>query len=266
MLVRELLPLLTGVERIVDLTPEGSDLARHLMVPEGLRHERVDPAGAAAGTLLPGDLLLAVVGPDRTEPDELGPAMAALPNGGRVLLLSTWPAAELPYHRLLDPLGGASLQVTDAIPLSQVSRHQLHVALLATRVTEPLPPRAYLMDLGRPSDRAGDVGLRTLLRIANEHVLGELVARPARSRLREQDLELAELRHQLTVAAVEQDKLRRELAALRASASFRIGRTVVEGVKHPGRAVVSVPRDLTNIWRTRRSSGPSTTVAEPPRP
>ena len=266
MLVRELLPLLTGADRLVDLTPEGADLTGHLMIPDD-RHHRVDLSAAAAEPYRPGDVLVAAIGPGLIEPDDLAPALAALPTGGRVLLLSTWPAADLPYHRLLDPLGAASMQVTDAVPLSQTSRHGLYVALLATRVTEPLPPRAYLMDLDRPPDAPGEVGLRTLLRMANEHVLGEMVARPVRRRMREQDIELAEshaelaalrierdaLHHRLSVSEKDKAKLHRQLAALQTSASFRVGRTFVDGVKHPARAVVSVPRGLSQIWRTRHT-------------
>jgi hypothetical protein len=212
MLLREILPLLPGVDRLVDLTAEEWAVTRHLNAPEELPHERLQPSAVAASALAPGDLLFAVVGPDRTEPDELAAALAALPTGGRALLVSTWPAADLPYHRLLEPLGAASLQVTDAIPVSQTSRHGLHVALIATRVTELLAPHSYLMDLDHRPAPASPDGLGTLLRMANEHLLGELVARPARRRLREQDLELAELRSQLAGLRVERDALRHQLA------------------------------------------------------
>jgi hypothetical protein len=212
MLLRELLPLLTGVDRIVELSPEGEDVIGCLQAPDDLRRHRLGPGEPPAETLDPGDLVVAVVGPDRTEPDDLAPALGALPAGGRLLLLSSWPAADLPYHRLLDPLGTACLQVTDAIPLSR-SRHGLHVALLATRVTEPLPPRGYLIDLGAGSGPGDDDKLRPLLRMANEYVLGELVARPARRRLREQDIELAGLRAELAELRIERDYLRHRLAS-----------------------------------------------------
>ena len=112
--------------------------------------------------------------------------------------------------------------------------------------------------------------------MANEHVLGEIVARPARRLLREQAIELAELRaglaelrierdalaHRMTVSDKEKAKLRKQMAALQASASFRVGRTFVDGAKHPARAVVSVPKNLTQIWKSHRAgSGPASAEA-----
>ena len=274
MLVRELLPLVTGVDRIVELAPEGSDVIRELQAPDDLPRHRLSPGDTPAEPLQPGDLVVAAVGPDRTEPDDLAPALGALPPGGRLLLFSSWPVAELPYHRLLDPLGAASLQVTDAVPLSQ-SRRGHHVALLATRVTEPVPPRGYLLGLGGEPATGEHDKLATMLRMANEHVLGELVARPARRRLREQDIELAELRAELAELRIERDTLRHRLTTaeqqnerLMASASFRVGRTVVDSARHPARAVVSAPRDLVQIWRARHADtgrgAAKPAAAEPP--
>lgn len=267
MLVRELLPLLTGVDRIVELSTEGNDITRELQPPDDLRRHRLDPGGTPAETLEPGDLVVAAAGPGRQEPDDLAPTLGALPPGGRLLLFSSWPVADLPYHRLLGPLGAACLQVTDAIPLSQ-SRYGFHAALLATRVTEPMPPRGYLLGLGATPGTGDDETLGTMLRMANEHVLGDLVARPARRRLREQDIEVAELRAELAALEIERDTIRHRLTAaeqqnerLLASASFRVGRAFVAGARHPARAVITAPRDLVQIWRTRHpETGPATSA------
>jgi FkbM family methyltransferase len=148
-----------------------------------------------------------------------------------------------------------------------------------------------------------------MLRIVNEHVLGDLVARPLRRRLIE--LERAESERaeavarakalgnsvaemneavaerellterlkdrirELTDQAAEREEkdrreideatrlaadreaqvrlLRRRLEVLQTSATFQVGRAVVDGVRHPARAVVSVPRDLARVWRQRKS-------------
>ena len=270
MLLRELLPLLTGVARIVELSPEGHDVTGDLRAPEDLPRHRLSPGDTLQEPLDPGDLVVAVIGPDHTEPHDLAPALDALPTGGRLLVLSSWPAADLPYHRLLDPLVAASMQVTDAIPLSR-SRHGLYVALLATRVTEPLPPRGYLIDLDNGPGPGDDDKLRTMLRMANEHVLGDVVARPVRRRLREQDIAVAELRAEVAELKIERDALRHRLTAaerrndkLRASASFRIGRAFVDTARHPARTVASAPRNLVDIWRTNQpGGGPVAATAAP---
>jgi hypothetical protein len=264
MLARELLPMSGGVDRIVDVTPEHVDLVAHLAIPDSVRHDRSTLDAVTGDTADAGTVLLAAVGPGLTEPDDLAAALAVLPVGARVLLMCGWPVAELPYHRLLGPLGAGECQVTAAVPLQHGRRHGFPLAVLATRVKELLPPSRYLMGTddqpGHTDPAGGDVvatdPLATMLRMANEHVLGEVVARPARRRLRELDVRISEL--EASVAAAAEDRAcleralstsedalastRRELAELRSSINYRLGR-----------AVTAVPTRLARAWRVRRT-------------
>ncbi|MFE9201837.1 hypothetical protein [Micromonospora sp. NPDC007230] len=201
MLIHELLPLFGEVDEVVDLAPEAAELSRHLRLSEGVRHVRC--TGQEVGRLPWPDrrLLVALVGEEgpRTGPDELCEALAAAPVGTPALLLLGWPVAELPAHRLLDPLVAAGCQVITAVPLDRVAGHGAYAALVLRRVDRLAVPRPYLLDLDdepvRPDDDPAD--LRVALRIANEWLLADLVSRPLRRRLREQETELADLRRRL---------------------------------------------------------------------
>ncbi len=60
--------------------------------------------------------------------------------------------------------------------------------------------------------------------------------------------------------------LRNRLRELESSVPFEVGQAVVDGARHPARAVVSVPRELIRVWRKRKSrlapsgSAPATPV------
>ncbi len=259
MRIQELLPVyLGGASEVIEVGLDGVDLWPHLPVPEGatVRHRKrgVDDAGNLE--LGPGTLLVSLLGPSRTahlDPDALAPVLRRLQPGVRSLLLLGWPIAELPYHRLLGPLVDGGCQVVEALPLDRLAAFGgVHGALVVECVDKLAPLRAYLTDIPTQPGAATGPGpdavdeLRTVLRVANEYVLGDLVARPMRSRLTE-----------LTARVAEQDtrirQLERQLTAIRTSATFQIGNVVVENMRHPVRAVIVLPRDLARMWRVRRS-------------
>jgi hypothetical protein len=275
----ELLPVFGDVREVVEVADAdaGDDLLGWLRPPAGVSHRRVEPADAGKLDLEDGGLVVGVLGPTRLDPEALAPALGALPVGGTALLLLAWPVIDLPYHRLLGPLGGASCQVVDAIPLEGAAiTAGVHAAVVVRRVERLTEPRPYLVGVGvgRDAEPEPAAELRTALRIANEHALAGMVARPMRMRLADLERDLAaqgarlrEAQHSLTKAQTRVARLEARLVELRASATYRVGQTVVRGARNPARAVVAMPRDLVRIWRDRGSRRGQPTVdprADPP--
>jgi FkbM family methyltransferase len=273
-LLRNLFPLLSGISRVVDASPGREDLQRHLMVPADL------PFTADLAEATPDDtLLLCMLGPQggtHTPPADLGRTLSAVPAGVTVLIITGWPPESLPADLVLDTLAEGRCQLTDAVPLTATDRYGMHVALLADRVERIRPRRAHLS----PVPDAGpvtlpDAPLPMLLRLVNQPVLGEMVVNPLRrrstvltARVTELTAELAESRKSAAAAEAGSRKLAKDLAraekrlaAMEASLSFRLGRTLVDGARHPGRGVVDVPRTMASIWRDRRAR--AGLVAEP---
>jgi FkbM family methyltransferase len=278
MLVRELLAPIKDIAQVVDVSPGNVDLRWHLMLPDELPYSTADPADVTGTAFTPDTLLLCLIGPREgmhTAVGDLAPALRALPTGAKVLILAGWRPETFPSHLVLGPLSDARFQVTDAVPVDLSSRHGLHVALLAERVDELLPPHAYLLDVRTDDEMrvtsppvAASDPLAVQLRAANEHLLGEqLVARSMRRRLRELEDRVAartaelDATHERTTtlwrALTARDKdlarVRRRLRTLESSATYGLGRTLVDGARHPGKAVVSVPTNLAKIWRARRT-------------
>lgn len=269
MLVRELLPMVKDIARVVDVSPGEPDLRRHLMPPGDMPYSTADAPGAA---VTPDTLLVCRIGPHIPAGD-LVPVLRDLPVGARVLMLAGWTPEEIPLPQVLGPLGEGRCQMTDAVPVDRSHRHGLRVALFAERVDELQPPRAYETD--RTDD--GSPALAVQLWTANRLVLGDLAAGPMRRRVSELDDRVAALEAELAAAhedaaalradLAERDKdlakARRRVRTLESSPTFRLGRTLVDGARHPGRAVVTVPRDLAKIWQDRRTV--AATPASPPK-
>lgn len=238
MRIDELLPsYLADARRVVDLTPEASEVHQHLKVPDDVSHVRPTPAEAEALELDGLSLLVGLLGSDASgSPDALARAMRLAGPGARTLLLIGWPIDALPYDLLLGPLLDG-WQILEAVPLEQPGIHGVHCTLVMEQT-----------DNGE-------------MRVANEHVLGDLVARCSRRRL-----------VQLEAANTELDAA---LANLRASATFQIGHMVITGIRHPGRAIAGLPGDLARVWRSRSAkrrravanTGAATVApAQPPKP
>jgi FkbM family methyltransferase len=259
MLLRELLPLAKDVARVVDVSPATVNLRRPLAVPYGMPHVKADPADLA-GTELTGDTLLVFFDGPQEGTDALRPALRALPGGAKVLVLVGWTPEEYPYRLAPGLLADGGCRLIDAVPVEQSGLYGVHLALIAERV-----------------DSAGEAP-EAPATTADEHLLGELVAQLMRRRVRELDDRVAELQKESAATRDSVKALRAELAdrnkalanarrrakTLESSASYRVGRTLVDGAKHPGKAVVSVPMNLTKIWRSRRARAATPPVVRPP--
>lgn len=286
MLVRNLLPLIPGVRRVVDVSPGAADLRRHLMVPGDLPYAIVDPAAVAGAALTADTLLLCLLGPragTHTPAAELSRVLRALPIGVKALILVGWPPETLPRRVLLETLADGRCQLTDAVPVDSSGRYGMDVALLAERVAEVRPRRAHLSDAPAGDETPypevpGADPLTIWLWLANQAVLGELAVDPLRrqvGRLGGRVNQLAEdlaaakqaadtARAQLAARNKELAKARKRIKSLQSSSSFRLGQTLVDGARHPGKGVVTVPVTMARIWRERRAR--ASAPAAPPQP
>jgi hypothetical protein len=79
-------------------------------------------------------------------------------------------------------------------------------------------------------------------------------SRPARQ-------ELSEVERQLHAAEAELNRVRTQLAQVKASSAYRLGTALVRAARRPGRAAVTLPRDVLEIYRLRRSSRPRPAAA-----
>jgi hypothetical protein len=268
------LHFLTDTREVLDFGPPHARVSSHLSLPAHIAVGEVQASDAT--DIGPGRVAVGMIGPDpatHTDPQSLGALLARLRPGARAVLLSGWPIEVLPYHRLLGPLGAARCQVTDVVPVEQAPLHGgVHCALVIACVDKVLPVRSYLTDLQGEQVPAGpEDEFATTLRVLNEYVLAEFVSRPLRQRLAEVET-AAELRQQLTARQTQVERLEHRLAKAQASlasvessATYQLGNTLVQGVRHPARAVVSVPKGVAQVWRTwrasRRRQPPSQTVA-----
>ncbi|GAA3924134.1 FkbM family methyltransferase [Actinoplanes auranticolor] len=266
MLVRNLLSLVKDVERVVDASAGKQDLRRHLMVPDDVPFSAASTEWGGGGA---GTLVVCMLGPEagtHTPPAELARKLSAAPVGATVLILTGWPAETLPVPVVLQTLADGHCQLTDAVSLSSTERYGMHVALLAERVETIQPRTAQLSSApaGEPAPLP-DGPLTAQLWVANQPLLGELAVEPLRGQVRmleEQVTRLtaelaaarddtAEARTEVQVRTRQLAKARKRSAALEASASFRLGKSLVDGVRHPGKGMVALPMTVANIWRDR---------------
>jgi FkbM family methyltransferase len=243
-----------GLREVVDMTPEPTDLEAELRLPEGVAYRKREADHQELGR---GQLLLGLVGADapfQTGPDALADLLRHLGPGARGVLLLAWPVEDLPYHRLLGPLVEGGCRVVEAWPVNRLSVRGVHAALVVERVDQP-------------GDATVVVRPPLALWVANESVLSEFQDRALREhlavldrRLQNQEEALSDRTRRLREAHRKIDKVQSRLTTLETSASFRIGRAVVRGMRHPASAVVTVPRHLVQVWRDKRSA------TEPPPP
>ncbi|WP_328476486.1 FkbM family methyltransferase [Actinoplanes sp. NBC_00393] len=152
------------------------------------------------------------------ETSELSAVLRQMKPGARALLLTAWPAAEPLPRGLLGPLADSCCQVAAALLIDEASRLGVHYALVVERVDVHLPEVPAADD--------------------------------------DREARITELRQLAVKRARQLAKTRKQLAAIQASTSYKAGRVLVEGGKHPAKAVVSVPAGLARLWRERRAGVP----------
>lgn len=251
------------VESFVDVSGTADELDTALALPATIKYQRLPIADAAATELDSKKVILAALGPDEfLEHDFTAyvPLLANAQAGTHMLALLGWPVKDIPYHRMLASITAASWQVIDAVA---VERGQLlggiHAAIVLRRVGTPGVPRPYLLAHGDQCANSGVVdggdsftNEQGILRILNEFVLTDFVTRPLRLRLR--DLEAQVMRQSAELAQVEARLRQAESQVKRVmnSASYRIGRALVQGRLHPVRALVDLPRVVVQVWAEHR--------------
>lgn len=262
--LHELLPTYLGCAReVIDVSPAGAGLQRYLQLPDDLPYGRYDLVEAAKRDLGPVTLIVSVVGPDPAEhsdPQTVAPLLRQLEVGARLILLGGWPIEALPYHRLLGPLVDGNCQVIDAVPLEPATAPAgVQCALIIDRVEKLAPVRSHLTDTSAESGQdaqataAAADELRTLLRVVNECVLAEFVARPSQRRLLELENATAERDAQVQQLERLLASSKSRLAVLESSITFQVGQAVVQAVRNPVRGVVTLPREMAGAWRRRKS-------------
>lgn len=242
---------LDGVAQVVAAAPDGVDLRRGLSLPDGVGYGE----DTGDGRLGRDSLLLGFVGPEASR-FAVGP-LSRLDIGARALVLLGWPAEELPYQRLVEPLIEHRCQVVSVFPVDPPAPAGVFCALVVERVEKLAGPRrgSGPADAEAPAD-----DLAAMLRVANEFALSDFVARRLRERVAEltervqaQEEQLAERDDRLHETRRKLSSTRSRLEMLESSASFQLGRTLVQAVRHPATAVATVPRDLVRIWRSKKA-------------
>ncbi len=133
--------------------------------------------------------------------------------GEVVLLLLPWPAAELPLGPVIQALVAAGLQATEAHPLADT---EWGVAVICRRVDDEVGElHAYLDRSRSPGPLTG----RTLLRLADEHVVEGLVRRTQELQLQATQQALEETKAALAAMTAERDALRDKATPPAASAT-----------------------------------------------
>jgi len=260
MLIRELLPLFDDLTTIVEVSATGEALREQLRAPEAAAYRPYAPGEKMDAETV----VVAFVGPKQgthVDAETVAPALRELPVGGRALILLGWPLLDLPYHQVLEELVTAGFQVLQVIPIDNATGHGAHCGVVAARVDRLAPLRTHLSD--GPVVVEGDApDLRALLRMTGEYVFSDLISRPLRlqlaeasDRVKEQDKRIRQLEKELATTVTKADarveRARNDVANLRASTTFRVGNTVVQGARKPAKAIVSVPVGLVRIWRKR---------------
>jgi FkbM family methyltransferase len=212
---------LSGVAEVFDIT--GVDL--DIDLPDGVEIRRCEPAEiAGVGAATAPMVLMGPNSPTHSGRMDLDGLLRRLPAGGRAILLLGWTAEDLPGHWLLDVLAERGCQIGQVGHSEFRSISGIETTLVVTHVGE---------------SSAG-------LALANLSAVAEFGISGLKRRVAELSGQLNRVRKSLTTAE-------KEVNRIHSSAGFQAGQALTEAVRSPIRGVVTVPRDLSRIWRGRSS-------------
>jgi FkbM family methyltransferase len=187
-------------------------------------HSPVDPDASAA---VVGTALLCLLTPNvptHAGPDAVASMLTRLRPGGRAILLVGWRLDNEPRRRLLDLLGASGCRIVASAELEPPPVAGLQGSLVLERTAEFVPAE---------------------LRAVNARALAGISGPPASEVIAELGRAVDDLRSKLTAAES-------TIEAFRSSGSFALGQAFVTGARHPGRAIVTMPRSFVRIFREQR--------------
>jgi len=248
-----------GLRRILDETPAGIDVRRHLFTSDAIDYIRA--GSGSVGPVPAGTIVLTALGPDRKEhgdPTYAGAVIARLEPGARAIVLFGWKPDELPYHRILDVLAEHRCQVLQVAPLELGSLGAAAVIERVDSLKEPRDPlgEPMIVEVGEGLDQLS-IGLR----IANESGFLACADRYLRAALVNGSRSVSEggldsYRTRLDSQLKERDarilQLEKQVRMYEASGALKLGRVLAAAGRSP-RALVHLPLDLLRIWRSRGS-------------
>jgi hypothetical protein len=276
-------PYLGGVRRVVDLSAGTLKLGPYLHLSAG--SEAVDylpPGGDPGGEFGAGDLVLAVVGTSAethgSEDDALR-ALDRLRRGARAMVLFEQSGLDLAYHRVLEKLVERHCQV---LQVAGIELRALRSGLMVECVDQPQMPRSYYGEPAPGDDVVANNGLASgavaQLRLCNEYVLSDYVARAVRAhmldleaqrrvvesrmaeaadgRRRLEDLQrhAGELTRELREAHSRLSRAERRIQQLEESVSLHVGRLLTGAARSPGRSF-RLPGQLYRVWKASSQAG-----------
>jgi FkbM family methyltransferase len=175
-----------------------------------------------------GAVLVVLTGPNspaHTSLDDLAEVLASIRPGTCAIVLLGWPAGKLPEDGLLSAFDLAGCGISEVVNVDQTPILGVDFALVVDRAD---------------AREGGESGAS--LRTANEYMLGQVEAMALRRDVAELTKSVEGLNRKLATSE-------RRLAALESSAALQIGRAILAGARRPGRAAVTVPRELARIYR-----------------
>lgn len=271
-------PHLGSINAVLDSSPGSIPLRSYFGLPEDVSYEQVAPEALDAGAPLGVEqLLVALGGPDRERHHPLDRALAplaAVPVGGRAVLLFGWDGDELPATRVLAALSQYGLQLRRLQPLQYV---YIRCGAVVERADAPLPLIPYLQREYEDGPRPDETP--TALRVLNEHQVlsyrnrllrarldraerqrdGALDGPASRERVDALEAERQQLESSRQRAEAELRRARMRIESLERSTAYQVGRTLTTAAKQPGRGAVRLPKRLWELYqlRGRPSAGAS---------
>jgi hypothetical protein len=277
-------PHLDGITAVVNAYAGDIELGSYLHLPSGVTREAL--AGDDEGRWSASTLVVGLVGPDAALHTSVEGFLRLLPRftlGTRGLLLSGFRTEELPVHLLVSGLVAGSCQIRQVASLGYAHIHS-GIAFECVGSLQPL-----LDYFGNGPGVALD-GLAAQLRVVNEYRLTDFVSRSVRasaaaaplpaaqpaadpagsplrleSARRIEDLQSANRGLEARVREFESQlrRARERVTALETSATYRLGKTLAEAARRPGKDTLKLP---VRVWRLYQNRAVPQATTPPPAP